>query len=328
MTRTYAPRCGSYSTSPSWTSWRIASRTALRPVPSVPASDTSRSASPCGMRPSMIASRSSRRTCSVMDARSTLERRQVFAWGATGLLRWTVDNHTIWCCRGSRAVASSALCVSGAGVCGRESCLDRGPRHAAGRDPGSRWWRLVMPVVSGPRTDHAAQYAPSRHPRVMRPLLTMLRANVVPSGVRDRPPRGTSPPRSWRRAVLPYCKAAELAPGLPAVAFHGSSAVASTGGATACLPWTAGDVGSQATWRPCDAEDGRSSPAIHPSRAARALVPHAGGDGVGSRDRAPGRFTRGWRDGAYWAAWSPGPHHPDARTRPSEASLTYQFVRL
>src|SRR3954453_2472128 len=54
------------------------------------------------MRPSMIASRSSRRTCSVMDARSTLERRQVFARGATGLLRWTVDNHTISRCRGSR----------------------------------------------------------------------------------------------------------------------------------------------------------------------------------------------------------------------------------
>src|SRR3954447_1839921 len=102
MTRTYAPRWGSYSTSPSWMSWRMASRTALRPVPSVPASDTSRSASPCGMRPSMIASRSSRRTCSVMDARSTLERRQLLASDATGLLRWTVDNHTIAVWRGSR----------------------------------------------------------------------------------------------------------------------------------------------------------------------------------------------------------------------------------
>src|SRR3954447_14480296 len=60
-------------------SWRTASRTALRPVASVAGSVASRSASPCGMRPSTNASRSSRRTCSVIDARSTLERRHVLA---------------------------------------------------------------------------------------------------------------------------------------------------------------------------------------------------------------------------------------------------------
>src|SRR3954447_9267338 len=177
------------------------------------------------VRPSMIASRSSRRTCSVMDTRSTLERRQVFARGATGLLRWTVDNHTIWCCRGSRAAWCLGASELGAGWV--RAFVAAGPVSTgdpATRPPGTPCAVRAgfLPSGGGAPDDHAAQHAPSRHPRVKRPPLTMLRSRPLSAGVRDRPPRGTSPPRSWHRAVLPYRKAARLAGDVTAVAVHGS----------------------------------------------------------------------------------------------------------
>ena len=69
---TDAPRWSLVSTRPSWTRCRIASRTVLRLVPSIRASRTSPRRAPSGISPSMIASRSVRCTCSIVEVRSTL----------------------------------------------------------------------------------------------------------------------------------------------------------------------------------------------------------------------------------------------------------------
>ena len=60
-----------YSTRPSCASWRSASRTAPRPVPSIRARCSSRSCSPCAMSPSTIACRSSRTISSAIVERRT-----------------------------------------------------------------------------------------------------------------------------------------------------------------------------------------------------------------------------------------------------------------
>jgi hypothetical protein len=216
-------------------------------------------------------------------------------------------------------------------------------------DPATRFARGPRVVALGggasavgPRDEHAAQHAPSRHPRVRRAGDALLRADQAP------PACGTaaSPARlrgRWPRfAGLPHRKAA------------GGLLPDDCGG-----PWqrpgcTTGSereavAGPVSVWDPVsELRDGRdparSSAQAHdmpgrrchgqrqspppgptggpPQRETGAMprpsrtrpggraVLFAGGERREAKDRERGRTTRGWRDGACWAAWSSGAPPP------------------
>src|SRR3954467_7593932 len=64
----------------------------------------------------------------------------------------------------------------------------------------------------------------------------------------------------------------------------------------------------------------RPAAGLPTSRAAGAVVPRARGDPVGPKHRAPDRSTRGWHDGACWAAWSVRGPHTTGKPQPAEAT--------
>src|SRR5581483_10603723 len=72
--RTNVPRWTSYSASPSWTSWRTASRIVPRLVLSMRARCSSRRCAPWGIVPSMTPSRSTLCACSIVDMRWSVPR--------------------------------------------------------------------------------------------------------------------------------------------------------------------------------------------------------------------------------------------------------------
>jgi hypothetical protein len=110
-----------------------------------------------------------------------------------------------------------------------------------------------------------------------------------------------------------------VASGLTAAAVHGSHVLAPRAESHACQGAAAMDRDSSPAPSQPAAEQrrerrGAATLTESTHRCVASLTPR--GDRAGPRHRAWGRATRGWRDGAIWAAWSSGGPTTEAHTPP------------
>jgi hypothetical protein len=161
--------------------------------------------------------------------------------------------------------------------------------------------------------DHAAQYAPSRHPRVDRRGARSLDPPRSPPACGTGAPAGRLGVWPVSFAGLPSCSAAVgLGPDDCSDPWQRRRCT------TASLPWNATAATSPANGGPAMRQNG----AVPPPRRTRAplrSVPQARGERAGSTDRerrTPHPRVARW--GVLGRAVIRGPHHPNTTTRHQE----------